>query len=122
MLDDAENLDIVAGHLVNAAFWSMGENCSANSRLIVHEKVKAPLMERIVARTRGWRTGDPLDPRNHLGALVDDVHCAKVSKYLSGGRDALIGGTADGNFVAPTIFNDVAPPTRWRARRSSARS
>jgi gamma-glutamyl-gamma-aminobutyraldehyde dehydrogenase len=36
VLDDAENLDHVAEHVANAAFWNMGENCSAPSRLIVH--------------------------------------------------------------------------------------
>lgn len=105
VLDDAENLDLVAEHVVNAAFWNMGENCSANSRLIVHADVKDALMDRVIARTRDWRTGDPLDPANHLGALVDTDHCAKVAGYLSG--EALVGGEADGPFVAPTIY-DVA--------------
>ena len=102
VLDDAENLDHVAEHVVNAAFWNMGENCSAASRLIVHRDVKAPLMERILARLRDWRTGDPLDPANHLGALIDAAHLEKVSGYLKG--DALAGGTADGPFVPPTIY------------------
>ncbi|MGB0507853.1 MAG: aldehyde dehydrogenase [Pikeienuella sp.] len=105
VLEDAENLDLVAEHVVNAAFWNMGENCSANSRLIVHADVKDALMERVIARTRDWRTGDPLDPANHLGALVDADHCAKVAGYLSG--EALVGGTADGPYVKPTIY-DVA--------------
>jgi len=65
-------------HVVNAAFWNMGENCSANSRLIVHKDVKAPLMERILARLRDWKTGDPLDPQTHLGALIDAEHLKKV--------------------------------------------
>jgi len=109
VLDDAEDLDLVAGHIVNAAFWNMGENCSANSRLIVHEAIKEPLMERILARTKYWRTGDPLDPVNQLGALVDKEHCKKVSKYLKGskGSKTLFGGKADGNFVEPTIFDGV---------------
>ena len=109
VLEDAEDLDLVAGHVVNAAFWNMGENCSANSRLIVHEAVKKPLLERILARTRDWRTGDPLDPANHLGALVDKEHCKKVSKYLKepkGGK-TLLGGKAKGNFVEPTIFDGI---------------
>ena len=102
VLEDAENLDLVAAHVVNAAFWNMGENCSANSRLIVHAAVKKPLMERILARLRDWRTGDPLDPANHLGALVDKAHLKKVAKYLKKG--AIVGGTADGPFVAPTVY------------------
>lgn len=109
VLDDAEDLDLVAGHIVNAAFWNMGENCSATSRLIVHEAVKKPLLEKILARARDWKMGDPLDPSNHLGALVDKEHCKKVSKYLKEpkGTKTLLGGKANGNFVEPTIFDDV---------------
>ena len=111
VLDDAEHLDMVAGHLVNAAFWNMGENCSANSRLIVQRGIKERLMDRILARTREWRMGDPLDPANHLGALIDEGHSAKVAGYLDAGS-ALIGGKIEGNFVAPTIFDGVRPGDR----------
>ena len=103
VLNDAENLDHVAEHVVNAAFWNMGENCSATSRLIVQSGVKDALMERIVARTRDWKTGDPLDPANHLGALIDADHCTKVTGYLGG--KALIGGTTEGPYVQPTILD-----------------
>jgi len=110
VLEDAENLDLVAGHIVNAAFWNMGENCSACSRLIVHRGVKDALLERIVARLRDWKTGDPLDPANHLGALIDKAHVKKVSGYLKAkGRKPLTGGKAKGAFVEPTIFDGVKP-------------
>ena len=109
VLEDAEDLDLVAGHIVNSAFWNMGENCSASSRLIVHEAVKDKLLKRILARTKHWRTGDPLDPVNQLGSLVDKEHCKKVSKYLKGGKGVktLTGGSASGNFVEPTIHDHV---------------
>lgn len=106
VLADAENLDRVAEHIVTAAFWNMGENCSAASRLIVDEAVKAPLVDHILARLRDWRTGDPLDPANHLGALVDAGHLAKVCGYLTG--TALAGGQADGPYVPPTLY-EVTP-------------
>jgi gamma-glutamyl-gamma-aminobutyraldehyde dehydrogenase len=106
VLEDAENLDHVAENLVNAAFWNMGENCSANSRLIVHKAVKEPLMQRVLARVRDWRTGDPLDPANHLGALIDAEHCKKVAGFLN--SDALVGGEIEGPFVPPTILEVAA--------------
>ena len=115
VMDDAENLDLVAEHLVNGAFWNMGENCSATSRLIVHEDVREALMPKILARVRDWRMGDPLDPSNHLGSLIDDEHCAKVSGYLADagkGVETLVGGTVEGNYVAPTIFDGVAADSR----------
>lgn len=112
VLHDAENLDHVARHVVNAAFWNMGENCSAASRLIVHRDVKDALLARILAHSRNWKTGDPLDPANHLGALIDSEHCAKVSKYL--GDTALLGGVADGPYVRPTIYDTTRDDPRGR--------
>ncbi len=102
VLEDAENLDHVAEHVVNAAFWNAGQNCSAASRLIVHKAVKAPLMERIEARLRDWKTGDPLDPGNHIGAIVSAAHLDKVTGYLKG-DDA-----PDGPFISPKVY-EVAP-------------
>ena len=110
VLEDAENLDHVAEHVVNAAFWNMGENCSAASRLIVHKAVKAPLMEKIQARLRDWKTGDPLDPANHLGALIDAEHVTKVGGYLTG--KALAGGKADGPYLPPTVYEVKAGDAR----------
>src|SRR5699024_6117900 len=87
VLDDAEKLDVVADHVAEAVFWNMGENCSSNSRLIVHRDIKDALLERIAQRTRDWRTGDPLDPANSLGAIVDRDQYDKVLGYIASGRD-----------------------------------
>lgn len=108
VLDDAENLDLVAEHIVNGAFWNMGENCSAISRLIVHKTVKKQLLECIIARLRDWKTGDPLDPGNHLGALINTSHCKKVCSYLdntSTNVKAVVEGKISNNFVEPSIFD-----------------
>ncbi len=109
VMDDAEHLDLIAEHIVNGAFWNMGENCSASSRLIVHEAIKQPLLERVVARCREWRCGDPLDPATCIGALIDAEHVAKVSSYLNpkGSIKTLAGGEMDGAFLSATIFDDV---------------
>jgi 4-(gamma-glutamylamino)butanal dehydrogenase len=106
VFDDAENLDHVAEHVVNAAFWNAGQNCSAASRLIVHAAIKASLLEKIEARMRDWKVGDPLDPTNHIGALIDADHCAKVRGYLE--------NNGDGPFIAPTVLEVSADDARAR--------
>jgi gamma-glutamyl-gamma-aminobutyraldehyde dehydrogenase len=107
VLDDAENLDRVAAHVVNGAFWNMGENCSASSRLIVQKGVKAALLDRILAHAREWPMGDPLNPENRVGALVSRAHFDKVAGYLTKGPKVLLGGGAKDGFVEPTIL-DIA--------------
>lgn len=111
VLDDAENLDRVAAHIVNGAFWNMGENCSATSRLIVQKGVKDALLDRIKAHAREWPMGDPLDPVNRVGALVSKAHFDKVCSYLGKGEAILMGGRAEGGFVEPTVI-EVAPDAR----------
>ena len=95
----------MAEHLVNAAFWNMGENCSATSRLIVHKDVKAELLERIKAHAAEWPVGDPLDPETRIGALVSPAHYDKVCSYLKQAEDVVLGGAAKGGFVEATVVN-----------------
>ncbi|MGR3548110.1 MAG: aldehyde dehydrogenase [Roseovarius sp.] len=114
VLDDAENLDRVAAHIVNGAFWNMGENCSASSRLIVQRGGKAALLERIIAHAREWPMGDPLDPVNRVGALVSKTHFDKVCGYLNDGATILLGGMAQDGFVAPTILEVAADAPQAR--------
>ena len=112
VMEDAENLDRVAAHIVNGAFWNMGENCSATSRLIVHREVKEALLERIAAHAREWPLGDPLDPETRMGALVSEAHFAKVCGYLEQAESVVLGGKAEKGFVEATVIdlpsNDVA--------------
>ncbi len=103
VLHDAENLDRVAAHVVNGAFWNMGENCSASSRLIVHKDVKAELLERIAHHAKHWNVGDPLDPETRMGALVSEGHYSKVCGYLDQAETVLIGGKAENGFVEATV-------------------
>lgn len=113
VLDDATNLDAIAEHVVNGAFWNMGENCSASSRLIVHKVLKDALVPKVLERAKEWKTGDPLDPTNRLGALVDSEHFGKVCSYLDQGKKdgarVLLGGeSVDGKYVEPTVFDGLS--------------
>ncbi len=117
VLNDVKDLDTAARHIVAGAFWNMGENCSASSRLIVHEDIKAALLERIGAHMRDWKMGDPLDPDNRLGAMVSKAHFEKVSAYFAHAAEeklavAFGGQTEQGVFVQPTVVDGVGRDSR----------
>ncbi|CDH79531.1 aldehyde dehydrogenase [Pseudomonas aeruginosa] len=117
VMNDVEDLDQVAQHVVNGAFWNMGENCSASSRLIVHADIRDALLERIGVHLRDWQLGDPMDPENRLGAMVSKVHFDKVRSYLDYAQDEKLsfvygGDTDQGVFIRPTVVNDVSPQSR----------
>jgi 4-(gamma-glutamylamino)butanal dehydrogenase len=116
IMDDYVDLDNAAQNVVNAAFWNMGENCSAGSRLLVHKKIKDALLEKVIAVCRTWPVGDPLDPAVRLGPLIEKPHLAKVLSYIeagkAGGATIILGGKqilqeTGGYFVESTIFDNV---------------
>jgi gamma-glutamyl-gamma-aminobutyraldehyde dehydrogenase len=117
VLSDATNLDHAARQITYAALWNMGQNCTANSRVIVHKNVRDELVEKIREQMRSWKTGDPLDPTNHLGAIVSREQYDKVLSYIEKGKkegaQVLEGGSAidmnDGLFIEPTLFAGVTP-------------
>ncbi len=118
VLPDVANLDAVAEQAVAAAFWNMGENCSAGSRILVPSALKASLLEKILAVLEGWKTGDPLDPDVKLGSLIEQKHYEKVLAHIeqakAEGARVVCGGKAartesGGWFVEPTIFDNVTP-------------
>ena len=112
VLDDAAHLDSVAEHICTGAFWNMGQNCSAISRLIVQKGIKEQLMEKITHFAGQWRQGNPLDPANRLGVLVEPAHFDKVSGYINSARDRglmpVLGGQShDSKGFTPVIFDEV---------------
>ncbi|MBF6034857.1 aldehyde dehydrogenase [Pseudomonas sp. P155] len=117
VMNDVEDIDLVAQHVVNGAFWNMGENCSASSRLIVHADVKDELLQRVQVHLSDWKMGDPLDPENRLGSMISKAHFDKVRSYLDVARDenlrVLVGGkTRQDIFVEPTIVDGVSRDSR----------
>ncbi len=117
VMNDCEDLDAVAQFVTAGAFWNMGENCSASSRLIVHQDVKDQLLGLIGKHIEDWKLGDPLDPDNRLGAMVSKAHFEKVRSYLEYAAEQQLnvvqgGETRDGVFVQPTIVDGVTRDSR----------
>ncbi|WP_413795123.1 MULTISPECIES: aldehyde dehydrogenase [unclassified Pseudomonas] len=117
VMNDCEDLDQVAQYVTAGAFWNMGENCSASSRLIVHEDVKDELLQLIGKHLRDWKMGDPLDPQNRLGAMISKTHFEKVRSYLEYAAEQKLnvlqgGETESGVFVQPTIIDGVERDSR----------
>jgi acyl-CoA reductase-like NAD-dependent aldehyde dehydrogenase len=110
-------LEQVVNGVITGIFYNLGQVCVAGSRLLVHESQHDELLERIVAKVRGLRQGDPTDPNNHLGCLATPVHCATVRRYVEqarheGARCVLtrpIPESPENCFYPPTVFDRVTP-------------
>lgn len=113
----AADLDKAVTIAVEGAFRSAGQKCTATSRVLVDRGIWDEFVERLVARVRGLKVGDPLAADTFLGPVVDERQHAKVTGYISdalrAGHVAVTGGIeaprGNGYFVAPTVFADVGP-------------
>jgi len=118
VFEDAD-LDAAVEGAIVAGFVNGGQDCTAASRLIVHERLRAKFVDRLVERARTIRLGDPLARSTDLGPLVHRTHQKSVLGFVErgeaeGARLALGGRLAPeafpaGAFVGPTIFEGVAP-------------
>lgn len=110
------DLDAAAAKISGGVFHCSGQVCISGSRLIVHESVADILLEKVQAVAAQIVTGDPLDDRVSVGALIHQAHLDKVAGYVEQGKAAgaqlLVGGNRFGDagaFYPPTIFTDVNP-------------
>ena len=114
VLEDATDIPRIAEIQANAIFWNMGENCTANSRIIVHHRLYDELIAELAKQAATWVVGDPLEPATQNGPLVSGEHLAKVTGLVEtgkaqGGRLVCGGAPAEGLMFQPTVFADVTP-------------
>ncbi len=114
VFSDVQNLDAVAGAVVESALWNQGQVCSAHTRLIVHNGIKDSLVEKVVSRAKGHLPGDPLDESTTFGPLASPTQRDRVNAYISqgiqSGARAVLRGVVQqsgGCNVSPTVFDRV---------------
>jgi acyl-CoA reductase-like NAD-dependent aldehyde dehydrogenase len=101
-------------NVVNAAFFSTGQKCTATSRAIVEDAIYDKFLDALVERTKKLKVGDGMQPGIDIGPAVDEAALDTILKYIEIGRkeagEPKCGGNripGAGYFVEPTIFADV---------------
>src|SRR6056300_666416 len=118
IMEDANLEDAVNG-LIGAAFGSAGERCMATSVALRIGKIQKPFMELLKEKVSQIKVGESLDPQSEMGPLITKEHQQKVLNYIEkgisegatlemDGRNLNLQGFENGNFVGPTIFNNVS--------------
>jgi acyl-CoA reductase-like NAD-dependent aldehyde dehydrogenase len=99
-----------------AVFFNGGQTCTAGTRLIVEESIREQFVEMVVAHSKDWMPGNPLDPATAMGPMIDAGQLQTVADYVAIGQQegaALMAGgnqimsDSGGSYHEPTIFNGV---------------
>lgn len=116
VLNDAD-LERAVEIAVGGAFKSIGQKCTATSRVIVEEGIYESFRDRLVKRTKELTIGNPLHEGTVIGPAVSKAQLDGVLKMIETGKSEatlLCGGEIpedeelkDGYYVKPTIFENV---------------
>jgi 1-pyrroline-5-carboxylate dehydrogenase len=109
------DVDAAVEGVAVSAFGFQGQKCSACSRAIVDEKIYDEFVDKLKARVEKISIGDPADPKNYMGPVVNESALKSISAYIDKGiaEGRLVAGGKrvgeNGYFLAPTVIADVAP-------------
>jgi len=122
VLPDAD-VDRAAKAIGYGIFGNAGQMCWAASRLLVHESLREPLVEKVRAIAEKLKLGPGVQEGVEMGPLVSREQADHVLEYVedarSSGGKVLAGGDRPsdtalraGNFVRPTVLTDVPVTSR----------
>ncbi len=122
VMADAD-LDKALADVVQGAFGSTGQRCTATSRVIVDEAIYDDFVGALLESTAKLKVGDGSDPDVDVGPLASKSQLDTVTGYIGigaeEGANLVLGGHElsgsdydDGYYVEPTVFTDVDPEMR----------
>jgi betaine-aldehyde dehydrogenase len=114
---DADMERAVKDSVAGACFFHAGQICFASTRVLVSKEAHERFLQAFKATIAKMPVGAGLDPRSEIGPVITKSQLSKIMNYIEAGkRDAklVMGGGqltdpehAKGNFVQPTLFDDV---------------
>jgi alpha-ketoglutaric semialdehyde dehydrogenase len=121
VMEDAD-LDKAVDLTIKGGLSLTGQACTGTSRVLVMQEVKAPFVEKLVAKVKALKIGSGMTPGAEIGPLATARQLQTVLRYIEIGKseatllcggERLSGPEYDrGFFVSPAIFTDVTQDMR----------
>lgn len=121
---DDFDVDQAVNYAAFGAFVGAGQTCICGSRQIVQDTIYDEFVEKLAAKAKSIRIGNPSDPQVQLGPVVSAKQQQRVLNYarigleedkarlVAGGKVPSDPSLKNGFFVEPTVFADVTPRMR----------
>ena len=115
VLLSTDDLDGVVESAVTARLEVNGQACNAAKRFVVASDLYEPFVSKLTEALTAIEPGDPSLPDSAMGPLSSATAADRLEDQLRravAGGATLVGGTRDGNFVAPGVLTGVTPDNR----------
>ncbi|MFM8348106.1 MAG: aldehyde dehydrogenase family protein [Bacteroidota bacterium] len=114
IITEQADLDMAIRGVVFGSVGTAGQRCTTTRRLIIHRNIFETFKDRLIRAYGQLRIGNPLDPANHVGPLIDKDAVRNYNRALDrvkaeGGTIVVPGGVLKGKgfesgcYVKPAI-------------------
>lgn len=109
--DQRARLDYVVERLAFGAYYQSGQSCIGVQRIIVQADIYDALREKLIAKTRSLKMGDPKDPATFVGPMISESEARRLAGWMdaavAAGAKILAGGNVDGTMFEATLLEGV---------------
>ncbi len=112
IVDRSAPLDRIIEPIVKGGYYHAGQVCVSTQRIFVHADVMDEFVERLAARVRSLRVGDPLLQETEVGPLITPHEANRVMSWtdeaVSAGAVIIGGGRQSETTLLPAILVEPA--------------
>ena len=76
------DLDVAVPAVLNGAFFSTGQRCTASSRIVVEAGIHDAFVERLTTEMQALTVGNPLDTTTQVGPVWSEKQLANNLSYV----------------------------------------
>jgi malonate-semialdehyde dehydrogenase (acetylating)/methylmalonate-semialdehyde dehydrogenase len=106
--------------ILSSAYGSTGQRCLAGSVIVGVGEAYDVMRERVVDGAQSFKLGNALDGDPDMGPVISRRHRDRIIDYIDegvregadlllDGRGATVDAYPDGNWIGPTVFDNVGP-------------
>lgn len=114
IVDHDTALDDAVDRIVFGAFYQSGQSCISVQRIYAHASIYDALKEKLVAKTKLLKAGDPRDEATFIGPMIAESEALRLAGWIAeataAGAHVLCGGGQQGAMLEATLLENV-PPT-----------
>ncbi|WP_370216479.1 aldehyde dehydrogenase family protein, partial [Thalassolituus sp.] len=111
VVDNDWDLDDAVARVIIGAFYQSGQSCIGVQRLYVHSDVYDTFKEKLLAKTKALKSGDPKDPETFIGPMISESEAERLHGWIKDAQDRgatlLCGGERDGNMLQASLLENV---------------
>jgi acyl-CoA reductase-like NAD-dependent aldehyde dehydrogenase len=112
IVDRSAPLDRIIEPIVKGGYYHAGQVCVSTQRIFVHADIVEDFVERLAARVRALRVGDPILQETEVGPLITPHEATRVTSWIdeavSAGAVIIGGGRQSETTLIPAVLVEPA--------------